>query len=709
MKKLAPYLLTLFLLVTIASCRKGQHTQWDTELLVPIATSNLSLLNLVKDSSLVTNADQSLTLAYNKNIYQFNLADQVVHIPDTSIGQKFTLDSLALGNQFIVYNLSMGTLATNMELSTDPVIHLTGQLIIANNLDSMVVPAITGFTSSIFAFNGTQYFTQATLAHGTVFFAINNYFPIPIDSGAVVELLNTNGIVLASHVLPAVPAGDSIFQQFDIAPGTTINGAMNIKVINLSSSGSTLPPPGHKVKIDTSNYMRLWMQIGNLRVSDAIAIFPSQDLVSVTQEITNDIADRKLTYIDARRGQLHIYITSSVQQPLRLTYILDGAYDKLGRPLKAYTQVPAATAGIPAKVDSILDISGYSINLTGKDGSKFNTYTQTVIAHIDSNGRTAHITLADSLHIQYQIQNVAPNYIKGYAGKDTISANDSADFAFLNIFKSGTIDLQSVSMNLHVQNGIGVDGQVKINSLKAYSPLNGYATLNAPTIIGRPLNIGRATDFPLTPANNNFSLNNGNSNIKNLLDILPNKLYYDVQVKTNVNGNNGQYRDFAYLESNLQMSLDAEIPLSLIANHLVLKDTIGFDLSNTNTNVNGITDGVINVITENKYPIQTNLTMVIYDSVWHPVDTLVMNQPVLAADLDNNCRAEQPKRTKIPEYITEARMTRIKQGRRAVLTADFSTVSNNAICNGQHLKIYSDYTLGITLTAKFNYKVKTGF
>src|ERR1019366_1204869 len=158
MKKLAPVLLVLFLLAAIASCRKNQHTQWNTELLVPIATSNLSLLNLVKDSSLVTNADQSLTLAYNKPLYQFNLADQVVHIPDTSIGQKFTLDSLSLGNQFITYNLSMGDLAINMELSSDPTIQFIGQLLISNNHDSMEIPPISGFTSSIFQFNGTQYF-----------------------------------------------------------------------------------------------------------------------------------------------------------------------------------------------------------------------------------------------------------------------------------------------------------------------------------------------------------------------------------------------------------------------------------------------------------------------------------------------------------------------------------------------------------------------
>ncbi|MDB5284450.1 MAG: hypothetical protein JWO06_3525, partial [Bacteroidota bacterium] len=642
MKKLTP-LFFVFVMLVIASCRKNEHANWNTELLVPIATSNMSLSNLVKDSALRTNADNSLTVAFNKTLYQFNLADQVVLFPDTSIGQKFTLDSLGLPNQTIIYNLSLGNLATNMEASSDLTVHYLGQLILGNIGQTLQIPGISGFSSSIYQFDGSAYFQKAILSRGDITIAVNNYYPVAIHD-AIVEVSNAaNQSLIFRDTIPYIPPGGSSWQNKSIA-GDTIYGALNVKLVGLSTDPSNGP-----VLIDTGNYARLFISLANLRVSDAVAVFPSQDIVAVTQEVTTDIADRKLTYIDARRGKLHIYISSSVQQPLELTYILDGAYDKAGRPLKAYTAVPAAAPNSLSRIDSVLDIAGYAINLTGKDGSKFNTYTQTVIAHIASNGQTAHITLADSLHIQYEIKDVAPNYIKGYAGRDTVSANDSAEFAFLNMFKSGSIDLESVNMNLNIENGLGIDGQIVVNNLTAYSPINGSRTLTGP-MVGKHLTVGRATDFPLTPANNNFALNSSNSNIKDLLGILPSKLYYNVQVKTNVNGNNRQYRDFAYLESNLKMNLNAEIPLSLIANHLVLKDTIAFDISNTNTNVNGISDGVINLIAENKYPIQANLTMVIYDSAWRAVDTLAMNQPISAGDLDNNCIVQQSKKSKIPEY-----------------------------------------------------------
>ena len=90
--------LIALVILSVGSCKKNQSSGWNTQLLIPIATTNLSLQNLVTDSTLKANADSSLTLSYQSTLYNFNLADQIVQIPDTSIGQKFNLDSLSLPN-----------------------------------------------------------------------------------------------------------------------------------------------------------------------------------------------------------------------------------------------------------------------------------------------------------------------------------------------------------------------------------------------------------------------------------------------------------------------------------------------------------------------------------------------------------------------------------------------------------------------------------
>ena len=101
--------------------------------------------------------------------------------------------------------------------------------------------------------------------------------------------------------------------------------------------------------------------------------------------------------------------------------------------------------------------------------------------------------------------------------------------------------------------------------------------------------------------------------------------------------------------------------------------------------------------------------MVAYDENWNAVDTITMDTHVAAADLNASCKAIDFKKSKIPLYVSEARMTNIKRAKHAVISADFSTASNTATCNGQHLKIYSDYNLDITFTARFNYKLNAKF
>lgn len=695
--------LVLFIIVVsvISSCKKDAKTNWDTELLVPIATTNLTLRNLVKDTSILkTNPDNSMKLVFNSQLYNFNLAEQIVKIPDTSIGQKFNLTELRLPNQYVDFKASLGMIAQNALLT--PNTQALGQFLITFNGSSLPIPAVSGLAMPPFHYAAPDLFDSAYLSSGEVEIVAENHLPIPIST-ARISLFNTGDQTLVgTYNCPPIAANSLIVFSIPIA-GSRITNQLDFVIDNLSSPGSN----GASVLIDTSNYIELKATVRTLRASEAWAKFPAQNVVDLTEDLEQVIGDRKFTYVDARSGFLHIDITSSVQQKLYLDYTLVGAFDNHGIPLHEYTEVPPAPVGGTISIDTMINIAGFAINLSGKDGSKFNAYTQRIIAHIDSDGLIHHITTADSINIRYTITEIAPNYIKGYAGRDTITGKDSADFAFLDIFKSGSIGLEDVKMTFTVDNGIGVDGQVKINGLTAMSQNNGSRALSG-SIVGQPFVINRATDFPLTPAHSEFLINSTNSNIKDLLGILPNKLKYDVEVRTNVNGNNGQYRDFAYLESGLKIGLNAEVPLSIVANHLVLVDTFDFNIAGTNTNINGITDGVLNLITENVYPIDADITILLYDENWQVVDTLTSNAHIAGGVPDANCKVQAPTKSKVPLYVSEDRMTKVKLARHAVATADFNSTSSQ-LCNGLPTKIYSTYTLGITFTARFNYKVNAKF
>jgi hypothetical protein len=64
----------LGLTITLFACKRDASTGWDTGILAPLATANLTLQNLVKDTILHTNSDSSLSLSYQSTVYELNLA-----------------------------------------------------------------------------------------------------------------------------------------------------------------------------------------------------------------------------------------------------------------------------------------------------------------------------------------------------------------------------------------------------------------------------------------------------------------------------------------------------------------------------------------------------------------------------------------------------------------------------------------------------------
>lgn len=691
------------LIALLASCKRD-GTGWDTGLVAPLATTNVTIANLVKDSILKTNSDSSLTISYQNTVYELNLADQYIHIPDTSIGQKYSVDSLNIPNSYTQFSVSLGAMAQNLINNGQP---LLGYYLISKNGQQDSLSSISNLPLSPFNFNASSYFNTVTIARGYLEIFIYNHLPVEIQNLSY-QIINTDSnTVILSDNIPSIMPGAHAYRYYSLV-GKTVSSNVSLKVTNFSSPGSN----GQLVTIDTSNNIFITAYIGDVRASDAIAIFPSQDLITQNQELTQNVGERKFTYIDCSQGELDVHITSSIHQPIKLTYQMIGAYDRSGNPLTATTNIAAAQGNQLGSIDQSYDLTGYSINLTGTDGTKFNTYTQIVKVHIDSNGVQTHISNSDSIHIQYFLRNIKPRYIKGYAGRDTINYTGTSPFTIADLFAGNSSDalkFDRASLSVSVENGIGVDGQVLINNLTGINNNGTSVSLadhSSSPVIGRQLYVGKATDFPLTPRTTTFNINSTTSNIADFISNLPNQIAYDVKIQTNPSGNRGTYDDFAYIDSRMKVNLDINLPLSLIANNLTLRDSFNFSLGYSQKDVANIKDGVLHVILYNKFPLQSNITLVAYDSAWNKLDTILNNAQVDAAPINSSCRAIESKKSMINVNASADVIDKLRFAQHAIMTVVFNTKSSNATCNGQYLKIYSDYNINATITGDFNYKVK---
>ena len=81
--------LLLLLALLILSCKK-EKTSWDSSFDVPIAYGTIDLKDLVTDSVLAVNTDQSYQLVLNQDLFAVKI-DTLITIPDTSFIERVAL------------------------------------------------------------------------------------------------------------------------------------------------------------------------------------------------------------------------------------------------------------------------------------------------------------------------------------------------------------------------------------------------------------------------------------------------------------------------------------------------------------------------------------------------------------------------------------------------------------------------------------------
>jgi hypothetical protein len=91
MKNKSTGVITIILLVIIAfSCKRREETSWDADYSVPLGKASLTVNDLLADSLLSLNPDNSLNLVIDYNLLRFSI-DSLIEIPDTILMDAYTL------------------------------------------------------------------------------------------------------------------------------------------------------------------------------------------------------------------------------------------------------------------------------------------------------------------------------------------------------------------------------------------------------------------------------------------------------------------------------------------------------------------------------------------------------------------------------------------------------------------------------------------
>lgn len=433
-------------------------------------------------------------------------------------------------------------------------------------------------------------------------------------------------------------------------------------------------------------------------------ITPGQIVLSNNlQETTYQLQGAQLRTIIIKSGSVKYTIKSLLHEVTDFVYSIPCA--KLnGVPFSINIKVPAAVGSTPGIYSQVFDLSGYNFDLTGINGNKINTLYTSLSAAIDPAGQTITTGPSENLIIENTFYDLIPYYAKGYFGQNTFDIGPSlTNFSLFDRIVDGTVQLEDVNFNLNIENPIGMDSRLYINNLSSINTNSGNTIDLSNSIIGTPININRAAesngiDYPTYA---NFPLNTSNSNIKALIENLPDKFGYSMQIITNPMGNISGSNDFVYSDKLLKASLNMEIPLSLVANNLTLADTLNLNISNNNGSQH-VHSGNITLFANNGFPFDASLQFYLLNDANVIVDSLFgYTNTIIEAPIDQNLRVVDKKLTKIVIPISENKMSLLFNTKKVRLKVKFNTSAKP-----QYIKIYSDYSMDVKLVGDLNYTVQ---
>jgi hypothetical protein len=668
-------LILTVILLTFFSCKhEFEKPYWDVSLASPIAFSTIDLDDISTDSifSIDTLSDNSLTLVYQNEILDVSI-DSNFQLNAISTTKNVKLETIVFPDQTIPHEISFGEL-----------IQSSGLGFLFPNDSLRIIPAISGAINDIVPIDANEYFEQMTLNQGFMDITITNNLPSDL-SNLVINLRNEGEATnLVEINLPYLASGD-VFQTTESLANQIIYGDMEIEILNADMVGTGSTP----VLIQYQDALATEIKIRDLILEQGIAIFPSQELFNEDTVVAFDIGDVRLTKVLVDEGGVEVIGVSTVQDTLKIEYIIPGA-TKNGQEFKLNFNLPPAPIGESMTVVEFFDFSGYEIDLTGQFGDTINTLYTVSRGWIDSSGIVTEISLQDSIFNTITVKEIIPAKAWGYLGSDTISGEESIDFDFFDDL-NGSFNLEQLDVSLVTKNFLGSKGEVTIKKLEAVSNSQ-TISLNSDQI-NSPYEIESATsnsDNTITSSELEITFNQDNSNIDELVELKPNAFNFEYEIITNNDLN--QELGFAYKGQGVKSELQMKIPVFISLDNIAFSDTVDVDF----TIPSDIDQGSFIVLAENGYPLNAQIELLMLDDANNLIETLISGQEILAGEIDQKGIVSAVKLSELNVPFSNA--SNLNNTKKVGFRVSFSTSPQN-----QTVKFYSDYAIKLKLVGNFNY------
>ena len=350
------------------------------------------------------------------------------------------------------------------------------------------------------------------------------------------------------------------------------------------------------------------------------------------------------------------------------------------------------------------DLSGAFFDLRGPGFDQVNTLATQLSVQLDPNGSGATVTDQDSIIAIATYRDLVPQYARGFFGSRVIEIGpESTGIDIFDRIISGTVDLDQVTLRILVENGLGVDVQAFLHQFRAENTRTGQAVDLSHAIMQGPINLNRAQEFGggggFDPSFYVNELDNSDSNIDELFELLPDRIAYELDLHMNPLGDISNGNDFLYHESKVRAELELEIPLHLIASDLTLESFADPDLPGS-MEAHALQSGGLKIFATNGFPFSADLLIDIVNDELDVLSTVSVQGMIGSAVLGPDQFVQQDVASQLSAELTSDQVDLLYAGGKFRIRTVFNTADQS-----QHISILDNYELKLQITAGANYVV----
>ena len=472
-------------------------------------------------------------------------------------------------------------------------------------------------------------------------------------------------ITLEPDVAFPLIGSDFTFEEF-LKQGQTQGYVTNVNGLVVLTYKDTIVSPTAEAFFSVPD-----QQSPKMSIAGSSVIFPTPgSSVTVNQSSTFVITPSQSEQLDSivlKAGQLLVNIQSSISASISLTLTVPSL--KKGSALFQQTFTFSGNTSL----HPTFDIAGYRFDLT-ESGTTTNTISFSMTAVITDTGQP--IGNTSSLDVDFQLSGLKFSALFGQLGTTVFqTASKSMNTDIFDNVKSGTLSLQSPSVEISVDNSFGLPVSLDIQQMKAV--MSGGSTIALSGAAVSPPTNPYLITAPVTPggnANTTFSLTSANSNISQIASSLPHDLVY--QFSGQLNPGNAP-KNFVLDTSRLMIGVDFQLPLYGQLSGLAMSKTYDFN----GIGIDNIEKSVITVKTINEFPLDAYLQVYFVNSTGATVDSLFADNKVLikAAPVDGNGISTSPSEVLKQVTLDKTRIEKINTASFLTVGASINTTNNGTV------------------------------